>query len=124
MGIMVYSLLWVMQDFDHQQYLGGSLSTLNPEQDKLDCSFDYMTPAKTMKARARTHLSDRSLNNHAAFLWVPVHFLYCRSNVPPRTGFLVSGPFRFLFGPLEESPKASTVNTLNPKSPEAQTQKP
>ena len=22
MGIMVYSLLWVMQDFDHQPYLG------------------------------------------------------------------------------------------------------
>ena len=30
MGITVYSLLWVMQDFDHQPYHEGALGPLNP----------------------------------------------------------------------------------------------
>ena len=28
MGIMVYSLLWVMQDLYHQQYFGGFLTII------------------------------------------------------------------------------------------------
>ena len=51
MGIMVYSLLWVMQDFVHQQYLGYYIGV--PHFRKLPFTFrpsssDSSNPAREL----------------------------------------------------------------------------
>ena len=39
MGIMVYSLLWVMQDFVHQQYPSDDGSWLGFSREPTECPF-------------------------------------------------------------------------------------